>query len=46
VTLLLMNNRRSDLGDLKNGFLSNATLVVCLLLFAYLAYAQLRSQFG
>ena len=32
-----------DLGS-RNGILSNAALILCLLLFAYLAFVQIRSQ--
>jgi Mn2+/Fe2+ NRAMP family transporter len=42
-TLLVMNNRREH-GELKNGFLGNAALVLCLAVFAYLAIQQIRSR--
>jgi hypothetical protein len=43
VTLLILNNRRDRVGSLENGILSNAALILCLLLFAYLAFAQIRT---
>jgi Mn2+/Fe2+ NRAMP family transporter len=44
-TLLVMNNGRG-LGELRNGRIANAGLVLCLLLFAYLAFGQLRDAFS
>jgi Mn2+/Fe2+ NRAMP family transporter len=43
VTLLILNNRRDRVGSLGNGILSNGALTLCLLLFAYLAFAQIRT---
>jgi Mn2+/Fe2+ NRAMP family transporter len=36
VTLLIMNNRRSWVGDLRNGWIVNGVLIATLLLFTYL----------
>ena len=36
VTLLFMNNRRSWVGELRNGWAVNALLVATMLLFSYL----------
>jgi Mn2+/Fe2+ NRAMP family transporter len=44
-TLLVMNNR-SSLGELKNGILANAGLVLSLLLFAWLALNRLSAEFA
>jgi Mn2+/Fe2+ NRAMP family transporter len=44
VTLLILNNRRRDLGELANGFWANAGLILSLLLFAYLALDRLRDE--
>ena len=43
LTLLWMNNRE-ELGGLRNGPLANAGLVVCVLLFLYLGFAQIRDK--
>ena len=43
-TLLALNNRRSDLGRLKNGLIANATLLLALALFAYLAVQEIVTQ--
>ena len=40
-TLLYLNGRRKWVGSLKNGPLTIAVLVACLVLFGYLAYEQL-----
>lgn len=39
VTLLIMNNRRKWVGDLRNGWAVNALLVATLLVFSYLGIA-------
>ncbi|MFQ5600878.1 MAG: Nramp family divalent metal transporter [Candidatus Krumholzibacteriia bacterium] len=44
VTLLFMNNRRSEMGGLKNGLLANASLVLCVLLFVYLAVVEILGR--
>ena len=44
--LLYMNNRRELVGSLKNGWLANLGLLLCLGLFAYLAVFELRSKLG
>ena len=36
VTLLIMNNRRRWVGDLRNGWIVNAVLIATLLVFSYL----------
>lgn len=43
-TLLVLNNRKERVGALRNGISSNAALILCLLLFAYLAFIQIRQQ--
>jgi hypothetical protein len=43
-TLLVMNNRESDLGRLKNGLVANAALLMSLVLFAYLAIHEIVTQ--
>jgi Mn2+/Fe2+ NRAMP family transporter len=43
LTLLLLNNR-ARMGSLRNGWLANSLLVVCVLLFLYLAGVELHSQ--
>ena len=43
-TLLVMNNRRDTMGVLKNGWLANFGLVMCLVLFAYLSFVEIRAQ--
>ncbi|UCE04141.1 MAG: Nramp family divalent metal transporter [Candidatus Latescibacterota bacterium] len=45
LTLLLLNNR-TQMGPLRNGWLANSLLVVCVLLFLYLAGVELHSQLG
>lgn len=42
-TLLILNNGRS-LGSLRNGLAANAGLVLCLVLFAYLSFVQIRDS--
>lgn len=42
-TLLWMNNR-PELGGLRNGPFANAGLVICVLLFVYLGFAQIRDR--
>lgn len=44
--LLLMNNRRSWLGDLKNGLLANLVLLGSLLVFGFLLYTEIIKQLG
>ena len=44
-TLLVLNNRRGH-GELRNGWLANAVLVLCVALFAYLTVQELLSRFG
>ena len=44
VTLLIMNNRGALMGRLRNGLFANATLVLSLVLFAYLAFTQIRAK--
>jgi len=41
---LLWMNRREDLGGLRSGPAATAGLVVCVLLFVYLAFAQIRDE--
>lgn len=43
VTLLILNNSPA-LGDLRNGWRANAGLVLCVVLFAYLALHQLKGK--
>lgn len=43
-TLLAMNNDRRAMGKLRNGWLANAALALCLLLFLYLMGGELRNQ--
>lgn len=45
-TLLILNNRRKEVGGLKNGLLANGVLLLCVLLFAYLALVQLVERVG
>ena len=45
-TLLVLNNQASDLGLLRNGWLANAGLIFCLLLFAALAVVELGRRLG
>ncbi|MCA9754121.1 MAG: Nramp family divalent metal transporter, partial [Gemmatimonadetes bacterium] len=44
-TLLVLNNRRSH-GTLRNGWATNLALVLCLALFAFLAWQELRAKLG
>jgi hypothetical protein len=44
--LLLMNNRRNWLGDLKNGLLANLVLLGSLLVFGMLLYTEVVKQLG
>ena len=44
VTLLILNNRRQEMGGLANGLWANAGLVFSLLIFAYLALDRLRVE--
>lgn len=44
-TLLILNNRREH-GPLRNGWLANCVLALCVALFAYLAVRELLSRFG
>jgi hypothetical protein len=44
-TLLWLNSRRKLVGELKNGLLSTATLVLALLLFALIAGRQIVDLF-
>ena len=44
--LLFMNNRRSWLGDLKNGWLTNLVLLLSVLVFGLLTYTELSRLFG
>jgi hypothetical protein len=44
VTLLIMNNRRADVGGLRNGLLANVALAFSLGLFVYLAVTEIRTQ--
>ncbi|HAJ91400.1 MAG TPA: iron transporter [Gammaproteobacteria bacterium] len=44
--LLLMNNRRAWLGDLKNGLLTNLVLLGSLLVFGLLLYTEIVKQLG
>lgn len=43
-TLLYLNNDRRTMGALRNGWLANASLVLCLGLFVYLMAIELRDQ--
>jgi Mn2+/Fe2+ NRAMP family transporter len=43
-TLLLLNNRRSQLGAYRNGVVANLVLVICLLLFAYLGVVEIGNR--
>jgi Mn2+/Fe2+ NRAMP family transporter len=43
--LLLLNNRRRELGEHRNGPVANLVLVICLLLFAYLAVIEITQRF-
>jgi Mn2+/Fe2+ NRAMP family transporter len=45
-TLLILNNRRDVMGELKNGWLANVGLALCLVLFAYLSIVELSAQLG
>ncbi|MCK5383559.1 MAG: Nramp family divalent metal transporter [Gammaproteobacteria bacterium] len=46
VLLLLLNNRRSLLGDLKNGLLTNLVLLGSVILFGLLLYTEAAKHFG
>jgi Mn2+/Fe2+ NRAMP family transporter len=43
-TLLVLNNRRADMGSLRNGRWSNAGLVLCVLLFGFLGLVQIGDK--
>jgi len=43
-TLLVLNNRRADLGALRNGPWANAGLVLCILLFGILGVLQISER--
>ncbi|MEW6359407.1 MAG: Nramp family divalent metal transporter [Planctomycetota bacterium] len=45
-TLLYMNNRRTVVGNLRNGILANVLLAATLLLFAYLSVQELLEELG
>lgn len=46
-TLLYMNSRRDWVGeDLRSGWMTNAILVLCLVLFGYLGWTQILRTFG
>lgn len=45
ISLLIMNNRKKDLGPMKNGALANGALILVLVLFAYLGFHQIRGFF-
>jgi Mn2+/Fe2+ NRAMP family transporter len=45
-TLLYMNGRRDWVGALRNGWLATALLVLCLILFGYLGWVELREVVG
>jgi len=44
--LLLMNNRRAWIGDLKNGWITNLVLLTSLLVFGLLLYTEVSRLFG
>jgi Mn2+/Fe2+ NRAMP family transporter len=44
--LLIMNNRRDWLGDLKNGWAANTVLLASLLVFGLLLYTEIERLFG
>lgn len=46
VALLLLLNRRSMQRDLRNGIVSNVLLIVCLVLFGFLAVLQISESLG
>ncbi|MCP4901497.1 MAG: divalent metal cation transporter [bacterium] len=46
ITMLVMNNRKRDLGEYRNGFLANAGLVASVFLFGYLMWIQLARLLG
>lgn len=46
VALLLLLNRRSMQPDLRNGIVSNVLLIVCLVLFGFLAVLQISESLG
>jgi Mn2+/Fe2+ NRAMP family transporter len=43
-TLLILNNRRAEVAELRNGWLINLLLVACLVLFASLGVNELASR--
>jgi Mn2+/Fe2+ NRAMP family transporter len=45
-TLLYLNNRRDWMGPLGNGSVQNIALVICLLLFGWVAATEIISAFG
>lgn len=42
-TLLYLNNRRDWMGELRNGWLGNAALVLCLLVFGVVCFSEIAS---
>ncbi len=44
-TLLVLNNRRRELGEAVNGWLVNTALLICLLLFGYILAVDLATRF-
>ena len=42
VTMLVMNNRKKDLGEHRNGWWANAGLAACIALFGYLMWIQIE----
>lgn len=44
-TLLVLNNRKKLVGDMKNGIAVNVALAVALILFLYLLATEVRGQF-
>lgn len=45
-TLLIMNNRSGWIGAMKNGWMTNAILILSLMVFGYLCYEELVSVFA
>jgi len=45
-TLLVLNNRRALVGNLRNGWWANSFLALSLALFLYLGFTTIRSRFG
>ena len=43
-TLLFMNNRRAEMGALRNGFWANAGLLLCILLFGILGFREILDK--